>query len=158
MSDRRRDGNGSDPPLIDPTANVIALQKASDKRQDDLRRAETRRLNERDRMREVHRLELAAKDAEIARKESQRIDAVAAVEKARVDSQFLEQKSATALATTASDLKATALADRVSTTATAVASQTSASTARSDLSTPLLLTLATLGGGLVIYLIQQALK
>lgn len=157
MSDRRRNGNGSGEPVIDPTANVIALQKASDKRQDDLRDAETRRVDERDRMREVHRLELAAKDMVIATKESQRIDAVAAVEKARVDSQFLEQKSATALATTATDLKATALADRVSSTATQVASQTVASSARSALSTPLLLALATIAGGLVSYIIQQAL-
>lgn len=115
----------------DPTENVIELVKLQALRQDQLRDAETRRVNERDAMREVHRLELAEKDIAIAEKESERIDAVAAVEKAAVAARFVEQQNALALATTASDLKASALAKEQVTTASALAATNAANLARS---------------------------
>lgn len=38
--------NDADPPVIDPTANVLGLVKAAIRRQDDLRAAETRRIDD----------------------------------------------------------------------------------------------------------------
>lgn len=54
--------------LYDPTANVIALVEAAMKRQDDLRFAESRRVDELMRLRAEH-------NKELSRAESQRIDA-----------------------------------------------------------------------------------
>lgn len=165
MTDRRGNGNGNgnghyrgEGAHSDPTENVKDLQAAGEKRQDDLRAALAERLDQRDKLREIHRLEIAAKDAEIQAKETERIDAVNDVEKTRVDATFAEQRQATATAETSRRAEQAALSKEVATTANVLATQTAAATGRSGISTPLLLTLATFGGGMVVFLVQQALR
>ena len=91
-------------PVIDPTANVIALVEAGLKRQDDLRVMETGHvkelvLTEASHLKEIVGLR-AEYDAELRKAESGRIDAIRAVDQANVArAQEVSAQQATALAT-----------------------------------------------------------
>lgn len=101
-------------PVIDPTANVMSLVEASVQRQDDLRAAESRRVDEQANLRAEH-----AKELSIA--ESKRIDAIRAVD---VNAVAVASERATAQAAvlaTQVTASADALRALVSTTATTMA-------------------------------------
>lgn len=101
-------------PLIDPTANVLALVAAETKRQDDLRAASERRSDDL-RNQETHY------EQKLREAESKRIDALNLAESRRIDSNFAAQLNATALANARAELTATALAERVDTAAKTLA-------------------------------------
>jgi hypothetical protein len=118
-------------PLIDPTANVLALVKAAMERQDDLRSAESRRLGEilalQDKCsHEVAEVRLRAQQ-DLAAAESNRINALTLAESRRIDALLAAAQSAVALASTRAELTASALAERVDTSAKALAASVVAS-------------------------------
>ena len=65
-------------PVIDPTENVLAVIESAVKRQDDLREAEMRRVNQIEALRAEYQEKLALAEAK-------RIDAIRAVDVAAVD-------------------------------------------------------------------------
>lgn len=67
-------------PVIDPTANVLALVEAAVHRLDDLREADSRRLTELADMRALHENQLSRLREKLALAESRRIDAIRAVD------------------------------------------------------------------------------
>jgi hypothetical protein len=96
----RRPGPGVDRdgrPVVDPTRNVLDLVTAAIQRQDDLRRAESRHLRELVEVRSAYDLQLREADRYVAsvtssyedrlrNKETQRLDAIRAVDVANVES------------------------------------------------------------------------
>jgi len=94
--------------VVDPTANVIALVEAGVKRQDDLRKMQARHSEAMSNMRAIYEEKLSAK-------ESQRIDAIRAVDVAASQQQ---QKDA--------ETRATALANQVAQSAEAMRNQVAA--------------------------------
>lgn len=130
----RRLGLGVDSaggPVIDPTANVIALNDAANKRQDDLRDAErllvAAKLDtiraELDGLREMQRLR-AAHASEITQLESKRLDAIRAVDVAAVQTAAERAAQAiTALAATTTT-NAENLRNALTATAQTIAKQT----------------------------------
>jgi cobalamin biosynthesis Mg chelatase CobN len=101
-------------PVIDPTANVLALVSAAIKRQDDLREQESRHV------REVLKVR-AAYDKELRLAESARLDAIRAVDASAV--QRASDVAGTAASTLASQVTAAAvtLRGQVDAAATAAA-------------------------------------
>jgi hypothetical protein len=104
-------------PLIDPTANVLALVGHAMQRQDGLREAESRRLDE-------LRLKQAECDKEIevvrsqaqkdlSQAESKRIDASNLAESRRIDAVLTEMKAAVSLASEKAAAQAATLAQQV---------------------------------------------
>lgn len=187
-------------PLIDPTLNVkelvelkvqhqTALREADSCRQDDLRTAETFRLNERFTIESAHHLA-------VQQVEARRLDSIFAAETRRVDALLTAAAGAVTLASTRQELTATALAERVDTSAKALAERVDASAktlaatveatakasdiavqstnktlsdrieplerfryesaGRSGVSTPLLLMMGTIGGGILAFAIERA--
>lgn len=114
-------------PLIDPTANVLALVAAETRRQDDLRNADSRRTDEVRKIEVRCGVETAELREKLAAAESRRIDALTLAESRRVDAVLSEQKNNVALASTRAELTATALAERVDTSAKALATSVTAS-------------------------------
>jgi hypothetical protein len=99
-------------PVVDPTANVLALVAAAIQRQDDLRDAEARHL------REVSDIR-AAYAADLRHAETQRIDAIRAVDVAAV--QQASQVSATQASTLAAQVATSAETLRTQVAAAATA-------------------------------------
>lgn len=101
-------------PVIDPTANVTAIVEAAVKRQDDLRLASERRADDMANLRAHYDELLRAKDAQLAQKESDRIDAIRLVDVGNVSRAAEEAATrANTLATqvaTAADVVRTTLA------------------------------------------------
>jgi hypothetical protein len=85
-------------PVIDPTANVLSLVGAAMQRQDDLRAAENRRINDLERMKEHCSKETDELREKLRRAESMRIDAVNLAESRRVDSRLDQQQASVAIA------------------------------------------------------------
>jgi hypothetical protein len=118
------------PPLIDPTANVLKLVEQAMLRQDDLRQAESKRIDDlvkqdmyyREKLRLIEQEHMSARFGT----ESRRVDAVIAQQAANVSlaSQRAEL-TATALAARV-DESARALAERVDTSAKALAASVEA--------------------------------
>lgn len=105
---RRRAGIGVDTfggPIVDPTANVTALNVASNKRQDDLREMESAHVRELMAMRAIF-------NEELRKAESARIDAIRAVDVAAV--QRAAEVAAEAVQTLAAQVPITAEAVRTS--------------------------------------------
>jgi hypothetical protein len=103
-------------PVADPTANVLALVEAADKRQDDLRRAESRRVDEQMALRAEHGRQLREAEAK-------RIDAIRAVDVSAVS---VDRERAAAAASVLANQVATSaetLRALVATTAAAQATQ-----------------------------------
>ncbi len=121
--------------VIDPTSNVLDLVEAAVKRQDDLRAADGRRIDE------IMALHVYYAER-LAEAETKRLDAIRAVDTAAV--QLANEKAASTAAVLAKQVSESALALSVSAGAKGV-------------STPLMLTMAAVAGGLVSYVIQQAL-
>jgi hypothetical protein len=94
--------------VIDPTVNVIALNEAANKRQDDLREMSIQHIQETLRMHIDHAKELRGADKELRQAESDRLDAIRAVDVQNVQT-----------ATTAAEARASVLAQQVVTTADA---------------------------------------
>ena len=129
-------------PLIDPTANVLSLVGAAMQRQDDLRLAENRRLDELRKQQESFDQRIqsevdktrngqftALKDLALA--ESKRIDAITLAESRRIDALLAAATNAVALASEKAGAQAATLAQQVATSAEALRAQvasTSAST------------------------------
>jgi hypothetical protein len=112
-------------PLIDPTANVLALVKAETKRQDDLRAAEGLRLDQlriqaENCAKEISAVQLKAQEDLVAA-ESRRIDALTVAESRRIDALLSAAANAVTLASTRAELTASALAERVDTSAKTLA-------------------------------------
>jgi hypothetical protein len=91
---------------IDPTANVLKLVDSAIVRQDDLRKAEFRRLDELRKQESYWRTQLAKSERRAA-------DAAALAEQRRVDALLAAAAAERALERTRSEQTATALADRV---------------------------------------------
>lgn len=122
MTDRRNNGNGNgaghyrgEGKYTDPTENVKELVELQALRQDEARGALALRVDQRDKLREVHRLEIAKKDAEILSKEIERSKAEAATEKLRVDAVIASDRAAVLLANTEAKAVAAALVVQVET-------------------------------------------
>jgi hypothetical protein len=118
-------------PLIDPTANVLKLVEQAMLRQDDLRRAESSRINDLMELQdkcthEISDVRLKAQEA-LASAESRRIDALSIAESRRIDALFAASASAVALDRTRTEMTASALAERVDTSAKALAASVIAS-------------------------------
>lgn len=122
---RERISEAMDPPIIDPTANVLQLVEASMKRQDDLRAAESKRQDDLAELERRHR-------AEVRELETKFRDSERAAEKARIDAQRAEDKAAIALATQRGEATASALADRVETAAKTLAAEAGSKEQRTD--------------------------
>lgn len=104
------------PPIIDPTKNVMSLVAASNLRQDDLRGMSTTYQEKIDALRDHHHRELAAA-------ESKRIDAVILAESRRVDALLAAQSQSVALASEKAAAQAATLATQVLANAENVRSQ-----------------------------------
>jgi 23S rRNA pseudoU1915 N3-methylase RlmH len=107
-------------PLIDPTANVIELFKAGEKRADDLREignklrdAEFKRIDNLREMESKCAAEVDALREKLVGAESRRIDAVNLAESRRLDAGALEQKAAVTLAARDSTTTAQTLATQL---------------------------------------------
>jgi hypothetical protein len=120
-------GNNPAPPVIDPTANVLGLVAAANLRQDDLRQAEAKRLDEIHELTNIYEHELrkvrAEAAADLSAAESRRIDALAVAESRRLDAVLAEQKNAVALANEKNAAAASALATQVVASAEALRTQ-----------------------------------
>lgn len=103
--------------VVDPTKNVLDLVDASVRRLDDLRAASDAHNNELRRVRAEYERELRAADQELRRAETQRIDAIRAVDQGNV--QRASEVAATQAATLAAQqaLSAETLRTQVATTA-----------------------------------------
>ena len=166
--------------IIDPTENVIALVKAETKRIDDLREAEAKRVDalrlaESQRVNEVMQLR-ADHNKELIEKESKRMDAIRAVDVAAVAVANDKSVASAALLANAVQTTAETLRSLVAATATQVAESLtrlsealteriaklevsqSKSEGRQGLSTPIIIALSTVAGGMLGYLIQQLFK
>jgi uncharacterized phage infection (PIP) family protein YhgE len=99
VAEQQNGQNGRRLPVIDPTANVLSLVEAAVKRLDDLRAADAHRLEELMTLRAMF-------EEKLSLKESQRIDAIRAVDVAAV-----------AVASERADQKASVLASQVAQTA-----------------------------------------
>lgn len=121
--------------VIDPTANVLSLVEAANKRQDDLRIAEARRVDEQMELRAYYTEKLA--DAE-----AKRLDAIRLVD-----------VGAVSLANEKAGAQAAVLAKQVSESALAL----SLTAGAKGVSTPLLLSIAAIAGGLISFVIQRIL-
>src|SRR6185503_58077 len=100
---RKQSGQGVDAwggPVIDPTANVIALTEAANKRQDDLRLASEQFFGSKIDALSSRIDDFARAQAKLSKKESQRIDSIR-----RVDREDVNKIAATAT-TTAETLRA----------------------------------------------------
>jgi hypothetical protein len=84
-------------PLIDPTANVLALVGAETKRQDDLRAAEAKRVSDLDSQAEKFHSKLEAQrqffESEARKAEAGRIDSLLAADKANVALALAKQEA-----------------------------------------------------------------
>jgi tetrahydromethanopterin S-methyltransferase subunit F len=130
-------GNGADKPtpipLIDPTANVQRELAAEKSRQDDLRAANDRRIDDLRKQQMAYEgiiqkvREKAQQDLSAA--ESKRIDAINLAETRRLDAVLAEQKSAVALASEKTAAQAAALATQVLASAEALRAQVAATSA-----------------------------
>src|ERR1700730_14653554 len=84
-------------PLIDPTANVLALVGAETKRQDDLRAAEAKRVSDLDAQAEKFHSKLEAQrqffESEARKAEAGRIDSLLAADKANVALALAKQEA-----------------------------------------------------------------
>lgn len=118
-------------PLIDPTANVLALVAAAMSRQDDLRNAESKRITDILELQDKCAHEVLAitnkAQQDLAMAESNRINALTLAESRRIDALLAAAQSAVALASTRAELTASALAERVDTSAKALAASVVAS-------------------------------
>ena len=106
---------------IDPTANVIALQSASDKRQDDLRVSEITRSDEVlkisiENAQEIQDLHLNAQ-RDLSQAESRRIDALMLAESRRLDALLAAVQNNVLVANKEAAAVAATLAAQVATTA-----------------------------------------
>jgi hypothetical protein len=127
MSDRRRGGDGeghyrgegNGPPPIGPTANVLQLVEAAMQRQDDLRSAEFRRIDDLFMQERRHR-------AEMRELTNTQLEARLVAEKERVNALLSASAAATALDRTRAELTASALAERVETSARTLSAQVDA--------------------------------
>jgi hypothetical protein len=108
-------------PLIDPTANVIALNEAGNIRQDDLRRETNRRIDS-----ELRHLKAIVKiharhQKSLRKAESQRLDSIRQVDREDVNKTAAQALSAIATLATATTTTAETLRGQVATTAQAAA-------------------------------------
>ncbi|MFA4834892.1 MAG: hypothetical protein WC749_02305 [Dehalococcoidia bacterium] len=153
----------------DPTANVLDLVKEAVKRLDDLREAETRRANE---MLKTH----FAYTQQLSEAEAKRIDAIRAVDVAAVAT--ASEKTAEQAVVLANQVatSAEALRNLVASNAILVAQQLQQITTqlterlaileraqyeskgRSGISVPLLMLIAGLAGGIIVFLIELLIK
>jgi hypothetical protein len=115
-------------PPIDPTANVLSLVGAAMQRQDDLRAAEQRRLDDLARVQEHCDRESDDLREKLRRAESARIDAVNLAESRRVDSRLDQQQQSVAIASKEAAATAEALRSTVASTAEALRAQGAATT------------------------------
>jgi hypothetical protein len=109
--------------VIDPTANVIALVNAEKEHNDKLRTNDEKwsaLLHQTEKDCDKEKAELREK---LAAAESRRIDANAIAEQRRVDALLQAGANAVALASTRAELTASALAERVDTSAKTLAAQ-----------------------------------
>lgn len=156
-------------PVPDPTSNVLSLVEAAVKRLDDLRIETNRRVDEISRLRAEHARELSNAEAK-------RLDAIRAVDVGAVV--VASERAAAQAAVLAKQVQESAetLRTLVATTATAVAQQLSQlsmqltdrlalleqskyeSKGAKGISSQVLMLIAALAGGVIVYLIQQALK
>jgi hypothetical protein len=110
------------PPATNGGPVTVALIALEAKRQDDLRGAEIRRVDERDADRERHRIEKDAPETKFR-------DAAALAEQRRIDANMAKSDAAVLLASTEAKLTASALADKVSISAATLVSTVEASAA-----------------------------
>jgi hypothetical protein len=102
-------------PVVDPTANVLAIVEAAVKRQDDLREADANLNKERDQHQQEMALLRARHSGELRRAETERINAIRAVD-----------VGAVAAAAAVSATQATTLAAQVATSAETLRNQVAA--------------------------------
>jgi hypothetical protein len=120
-------------PLVDPSLNVLALVAAGNLRQDDLRIATDKRIDDLRTQQQMYEAaiqkvrEKAQQDLSAA--ESKRIDAINLAETRRLDAVLAEQKSAVALASEKTAAQAAALATQVLASAEALRAQVAATSA-----------------------------
>jgi len=160
-----RQGN----PVIDPTANVLSLVEAAVKRLDDLHESNMRRLDEQLSAHIEHARELANAEAK-------RIDAIRAVD---VGAAAVDREKATAQASVLAAQVATSaetLRTLVASTAAAQAQQQAQLftpitdrlalleksqyeiRGKSGVTSPLLMMIAALAGGIIVFLVEMAIK
>lgn len=134
MTDRRSGGNGNghyrgEAAHSDPSENVKELVVLQAVRHAEGLAALALRLDQRDKIRQTHRIEIATKDAEILSKETESIQAEAATEKERVNAVIASDRAAVVLLAAETKAVAAALAMQVETTRKATEAQVEASAA-----------------------------
>lgn len=168
------------PPVIDPTANVILLtheirkhlenmRVAETRRQDDLREAESKRVDEK--MALLGEYEKIIAKAEAKRIDSNRAFDVAAVNIAAAKAELTAGVLAANVVTSAETLRklvestAKAAAEALERWASTIAERLSTleaaryeSKGRQGLSTPLIVGISTIAGGVIGFLVQQLFK
>ena len=155
--------------VIDPTANVLALVEAVVKRINDLHDAELRRVDELMELR-------AAFYAKLAEAEAKRIDAIRAVDVGAVAIATERATQQAAVLAAQVSQSADTLRALVATTAATVAAQLQQMSAqlverlallersqyenkgKSGVTSPLLMLIAAIAGGIIVFLIEQQLK
>lgn len=111
-------------PVIDPTANVIALTEAGTLRQDDLREAHSELMDVHiQHLKEISTLR-AAHEAEIRKLEADRLDKIRAVDVQNAGSTAAQLLAAVQTLASTTQLTAETLRNQVTTTAQSVAAQT----------------------------------
>ena len=108
------EGRNARSQVIDPTANVLKLVEQAMLRQDDLRKAESARLDAIASSEKAHA-------TTVRELESKYRDSAALAETRRVDAVIAQQAQAVILASTRAELTASALAERVDTSARTLA-------------------------------------
>jgi len=119
-----QDASGPRPPvipLIDPTANVLSLVAAAITRQDDLRRAEAKRVDDMRIQEQEQQIVVAELREKLSNAELKRIDALNLAEARRLDAVNAETKAAVTLAS-----------ERAATTAATLAATLAATTTQSN--------------------------
>lgn len=162
-------GEAKEKGFTDPTTNVLLLVEAAVKRIDDLQKVEMERVGDQIRLHTEYTKQLAEA-------ESKRIDAIRAVDVGAVA--IASERAAAQAIVLANQVVTSAetLRSLVASTAATVASQLAAlqtqlterlalleksqyeSKGRSGISAPLLMLMAALAGGIVVFLIQQGMR
>jgi hypothetical protein len=134
MTDRRGNGNGNghyrgESAHADPTENVKELVALQAVRHAEALAALALRIDQRDKIREIHRLEMARMAELIAVERTERLKAEAATEKERVNAVIAAGQAAVVLLSTETKAVAGALATQVETTRKATETQVESSAA-----------------------------
>lgn len=156
MTDRRKNGGGDghyrgEARALDPTENVRDLVDLQSERQDNLRENDRYWQDKLDAVMEHKDALIAARDDQLIAAEREKNDALRLAESRRVDSLRAEDKVATTTALAATQTETRTLATSTETIARTLA----ASAGRSGLSTPLLVALATMAGGVLLYAFEH---